>query len=305
MAYYRDLKAGQRVLLWYRDDHVWHDNLVGLLIGGEEVVLYTPDDDLYIEQIGCKGVNGLIKLRGLGPRLGYPRGLHGRIYQFRQGVDNGLIRRVIRESISLIEQERGEAPIPSTVIDASGNEVTLDELFGGRFVQRRLGLGHGARTAVEAPLVERPVQGPRNAVELAPAPQDFVWLAAEPLGGLQLGQEVSLSPESAVGAGDRNALVLRQGHWVKVELVKVEDAGGYADKRRALFSVGVAPAKGESLLDRLRPDSKEQKTAETPGDEIRTLWVDYDDQGERYKRWRDVVNESHTPALDQKPLEGP
>ena len=55
VGYYRDLRAGQRILLWYTDDHVWHDNLVGLVIGGEEVVLYTPDDDLYIEKIGCKG----------------------------------------------------------------------------------------------------------------------------------------------------------------------------------------------------------------------------------------------------------
>ena len=64
VGWYRDLKAGQRALLWYSDDHVWRDNLIGLVIGGEEVVLYTPDNDLYIERIGCKGV---------GPWQGGPR----------------------------------------------------------------------------------------------------------------------------------------------------------------------------------------------------------------------------------------
>ena len=98
-------------------------------------------------------------------------------------------------------------------------------------------------------------------------------------------QEVSLSPEAAVGVGDRTALMLRQGHWVKVELVKVEDAGGYADRRRALFSTAAAPARAESLLERLKPDKKEDASAEVTGEEIRMLWVYYDDQGERYKRW--------------------
>ena len=79
--------------------------------------------------------------------------------------------------------------------------------------------------------------------------------------------------------------MLPQGHWVKVELVKVEDAGGYADRHRALFSTTAAPARAESLLERLRPDKKEDASAEVAGEEIRMLWVYYDDQGERYKRW--------------------
>ena len=69
-------------------------------------------------------------------------------------LDDGLIRKVIRESISLVEQERGYAPVPSTVVDSPGNQVSLDALFGGRFVQRRLGLGHGARGSTEAPPAE-------------------------------------------------------------------------------------------------------------------------------------------------------
>ena len=89
---YRNLKAGQRILLWYEGDNVWHENIVGLVVGGEEVVLYTPDDDLYIEKIGCRGQEGPVKLRGLGRRLGFPRGPHGRIYQFREAVDDALLR---------------------------------------------------------------------------------------------------------------------------------------------------------------------------------------------------------------------
>ena len=35
--------------------------------------------------------------------------------------------------------------------------------------------------------------------------------------------------------------------------------------------------------------------------EVRTLWVDYDEHGDRYKRWRDLCKESYTPNFDQKP----
>ena len=64
---------------------------------------------------------------------------------------------------------------------------------------------------------------------------DFVWLAAEPLGGLVLGQEVSLNEETDVQCGDRHALAFRQGDYVKVEMVRAVDAADYAEKRRALF----------------------------------------------------------------------
>ena len=55
----------------------------------------------------------------------------------------------------MVERERGHS---------AGHEVTLDALFGGRFVQRRLGLGHNGAVAHEVPPAERAAQGPRNAV---------------------------------------------------------------------------------------------------------------------------------------------
>ena len=54
-ACYLGLKPGSRILLWYADDSVWHEALVGLVLGGEEIVMYTPDKDLYVEAVGCKG----------------------------------------------------------------------------------------------------------------------------------------------------------------------------------------------------------------------------------------------------------
>lgn len=85
----------------------------------------------------------------------------------------------------------------------------------------------------------------------------------------------------------------------------ISDAIDYADKRRSLFSHANPPAE-KTILDRLKPvaanDGAEEE--EDKGD-VRTLWIDYDEHGERYKRWRDVCRESHSPNLADKPLDGP
>ena len=130
---YQNLRAGQRVLLWYSDDTVWHAAMIGLVIGFAEAVIFTPDDALYIEKLGCKGTGGPTRLRGLGRRLGYCRGPHGRIYPFRVPPTNDLIRKVLRDSIQLVEEERGSIILPVTVISADGSGIGLDAFYGGNF----------------------------------------------------------------------------------------------------------------------------------------------------------------------------
>lgn len=69
--------------------------------------MYTPDGDFYVEKIGCRGREG--------PRTS-ARGLHGRVYRFKDTIDDDVIRRVIRDSIALVETETGvAAPIPMYV----------------------------------------------------------------------------------------------------------------------------------------------------------------------------------------------
>ena len=90
-----------------------------------------------------------------------------------------------------------------------------------------------------------------------------------------------------------------------MELVRVEEATGYAERRRALFGVPHTAPPQDSILNRIKPGKKEDSGESASSEEVRTLWVDFDDQGERHKRWREVVTESYTPAYDEKPLEGP
>lgn len=124
-----------------------------------------------------------------------------------------------------------------------------------------------------------------------------------------LGQEMSLNPDSDIQVGSHTALALRGGKWVKAEMVKLTEASDFADRRRSIFADSKPSGSGEcpSLLDRLKPDASPKgagKEDEEDG-EIRTLWVDYDEHSERYKRWRDLCKEISCPVMEEKPLEGP
>ncbi|CAK0817447.1 unnamed protein product [Prorocentrum cordatum] len=63
----------------------------------------------------------------------------------------------------------------------------------------------------------------------------------------------------------------------------------------------------EALRESLGLETDEttaKKDIDTAAD-ISTLWVDYDNQGERYKSWRDMIRESSQEAFPDTPLEGP
>lgn len=106
-ALYQGLIPGRRILLWYDDDDVYHEGMIGLVVGGTEVVLHTPDKDLYIEDVSCVGATGPTKIRGLYARHRIPRGLGAAAYRFREPITDEVIKRVIRKSLSLAEEEKG------------------------------------------------------------------------------------------------------------------------------------------------------------------------------------------------------
>ena len=299
---YREVGPGKRVLLWYPDDSVWHEAMVGLVVDEEQAVIYTPDQDLYVERLSCLGEEGPTKLRGLKERLTLPRNLRAKAYRFRERITDEVIKKVFRQSLTMAREEGFSDEVPEMAFNASGEAVTVDELFGGSFVRSRV-KGKGGVGVMSPPDA---VASPKNARIVTPALADAVWVAAEPLGGLQLGQEVSLSSEQDIQCGARCAMALRQGQWVKVEMIPLTEVADYADRRRALFGGLRMPGSGE--MPELAGKSKEaaDKRADDDQDgEVRTLWVDFDEHGERFKRWRDVVKESFTPVFPETPLEGP
>ena len=205
-ACYLGLKPGSRILLWYADDSVWHEALVGLVLGGEEIVMYTPDKDLYVEAVGCKGDYGPIRLRGLLPNGNLPRNLRARAYRFREKVTDELIRQVFRDALSLADGEDRHYTMPTQAVNQAFEVVSIDALFGGKFLRTRLPRGRGREEVPDRHDGGSPVGTPKNAKVVEPAMGDYVWVSAEPLGGLILGQEVSLNAETDVQCGPRHAM---------------------------------------------------------------------------------------------------
>lgn len=295
---YRKLKPGSHILLWYSDDSVWHEALIAYIVGDSRAVIYTPDHDMYIEDIGCNG-EGPVKMKGMVENRRLPRNLRARAYRFKNRFTDSDLRRVFRDGISVAAEAGEDIVNPEFVLDSAGGEVDFSTFFGGDFVRHRASVkgppgGDGTGGSSDSP---------KNAVKAKVAPENFVWVASEPLGGLRLGQEIVLNATSDVQVGEKTAMTLRNGEWVRADLVTIEEATSFADMRRSLF------AKPSGASSSTRTDTKPKEEDPEEGHDhhgdARTLWVDIDEHGERYKRWRDVCKECFTPVFDEKPLEGP
>ena len=298
---YRKMVPGSHILLWYSDDDVWHEALVAYVVGGTHVVIHTPDDDTYIEDVGCNG-DGPTKMRGMVGNKKVPRGIRKRVYRFRKDFSDDELKGIFRTGMSIAESEGHSVVTPTVVLNSAGEEVTTDAFFGGRFVRQRLQKTVVQNTA--GGTNDSPVS-PKNAAKVRPAPDDMVWVAAEPLAGFKIGQEVSLNIASDVQLGERTAMALRSGEWLRVDLIPIVEVADYPAKRCALFVPSDPGRLGALAVDTADADEKVATGGEENHGDVRTLWVDYDEHGERYKRWRDVAKECFTPSFDEKPIDGP
>jgi len=144
------------------------------------------------------------------------------------------------------------------------------------------------------------------------APAGYLWLCAEAISVANLGDEVALDPLTDFQLDASTAVALRRGTWVKWELVRVLDAGGFVEKIRGRYRDGDREERDrKDLRERLRQPPLEKEAPKhvpaAPSEEgdARTLWVDYDDQGVRFKPWKQVVSESQVEEYQDFPLDGP
>ena len=230
-------------------------------------------------------------------------------YRFSQELSDDVLKEKIGEALDLLGDEvhKADAWRPRGVLLSDGSVSDATAFLGRWLVPRRL---RQKGPNVRAGAIESGGDPLPSAVGVVqPAPEGFVWVAAEPLGGLVLGQEVSITPSVDVQLGERTAMLKRGDHWTKAELVRLEDCADFAERRRLLFggtplAAPSAAARAAKTIDLLVDESK-GKVDSGNQEEIRTLWVDYDEHAERFKRWRDVCKESFAPVMDDKPIDGP
>ena len=111
--------------------------------------------------------------------------------------------------------------------------------------------------------------------------RDGRWVLREALGDLAAGCEVELhASDHSIPEGQ--GLICRRGLWGRVSFV----ARGEDDTE----IVAAAAPKGERT---------------STGDDLRTLWVDHDNHGKRWKEWRAVAHECTEEVGPDAPLDGP
>ena len=332
-AWCAELRPGLRVGLWYPRDTVWHERLLLYPAGGTYWWVLTPDADRYAEDVSGSVGDGCSRAFACAPDGTAPALAHGAFYRFAQAVPWEVLRaEVLASRTDQLAHAGGAALVdPLEVYTWTGAPRPFGDL------RRRMPL-RGAGPAVggtdtppgdAAPLADDGAPAAPAAAALEP-PEGCAWLTSSP-GRLRLGLEVVLEAGS-VRLDERHAMVKEEGVWQLVEAVRIGSVDAFRDSRpRQVLKlveadlpadgrVGAAPSSeaapaqaaagtaglGEGdkdLRDRLGVPAPEAAPEPDAGEDVRTLWVQHDERGERHKSWREVVREIKKYTFKDWPLE--
>ena len=295
----RVLEPGLKVALAYRGEPEWHQRLLltqgspaammkltGVTASTGERVWWvlTPDGDVYPEEIAMTPDVEAVRISradGSFEALGDGRYVHAFTADRQAGPPGYKVVLSARAAAEASEREVGAAA--QTVV------ARVDELAG-------------------------------------PPMAGWTWRCCEAGDAdVRLGGVLEVKPDAVV-VGLRFALVpARSGGYLRAERVQDSEFDvWFAEHESAVMAyartvtprgehaaaVPASAAGGESneaLRLRLRGDKPEPVAAAagSSADDVRTLPVDYDSQGERHKAWRDVVRECWEAKYRDWPIEGP
>ena len=274
---------GEKVFVLFGGDPVWHEMVFVWGCGGGDAVVYTPDQDLYVETIvGGRGPGATRHVRA-GPRGAPVVRVRGDIYRFREGEAP-----VGNELLGIIRAGKVEA---EAYVEEHGGEVGRYTEYVTEGVRRRLpgDLGDGGGPVAA---------GGRDSLaaaaeEAGPVEAGKVWICTDVGHGGVLGEEM------VPGAGDLLTkdgvgLFRRRGLWLRGELVDVLEAEARVRAVRAAGRAQLGEAPAAAAVER-----------EEPPVEMRTLAVRYDAREERHRDWRDAAAEFVEDEFADWPVSGP
>ena len=321
-------EAGDKLTVRFEDDPGWwHERVVLYRGGGHDVVILTPGGDVYIED----WAEDWQKYLPIGRDGDYHESVVGNVVVFTQAIGVAEFQDLVREGMELVSDKAtadGTAvPTPCQVVKWMGASVDVPRVGLGSRLRRRL----WGKKIRELPVKPKPVM---RSVSLAPD-DGFVWVVSEGGVGVPLGAEVDLGPSSA-RAGGEALYVGTDGRVFSAVMIKRDDLVGFRARRIEELTTLLAGLKGDAdtprdakpasgadapvdLRKRLElggadkldgggkdgaPGAKDV-VAESSGDDLRTLWIDTDKYGRRFKAWRDVLAESSTTAHGVAEYSGP
>ncbi|CAK0795767.1 unnamed protein product, partial [Prorocentrum cordatum] len=310
----------ERVVCRFSDDDVDHERVLLHYVAEGEWVILTPDGDIYVEDMSCENPE-------TGPSRAFPLALRTRkmrrLYRFREALGPDELADALTRGWQAALEIDAALPEPREAVAVSGQRVSWQEASGRLSAAERanlLRLGM-AVARLGGKLLEAPVAGQ-------------AWIALSGGPGVAVGSEVVVTDSEGLSfeGGPEPFGVLRTSDGSMVRLVRL-DAGaapgrvseeaavwqdlgrghGRAagpDRRRAEAAL---PLEDDGPVERVggaaTPELALPPVAEPLGEErdadARALWVDNDEQGERFKRWRDVVGESRQEHYPDAKVDGP
>ncbi|CAK0904383.1 unnamed protein product [Prorocentrum cordatum] len=339
-AWLRDLVPGGLIVTTFKDDEVAHERLLLWPVDRKKWCIMSPDGDAYIEPVARDedwGVADTIPLDDVGT---VPATFPMKVYRFREYPDADGLRELLWDGRAVARAELGrEAPEVMTVLTPACERVPLEDFAPGLLVTRQTPgkVSPKAAAAASARRPAGPAAGPAgNDGRPPPAPppaapsdqltaaaaadvaEGYIWVMAEPTGRHTIGTAIDGGAKVLVAPGGLDGLVKLDDRWRRIEGMAPEAVPGYTKHRSDELkeSLGIAregPGFDESdLRDRLGralpeapggtatpPPTAAAEAAVETGD-LRTMVIDYDGQGERYKSWKQVVQESSSETHESQ-----
>ena len=278
-------QPGQHLAVWYSDDDVWHERLLVWRVTRDTWYTLTPDGDLYAEDFSGLGDNGPMTFRIKDVEFRYWSRLGKPVYRFKDYPTEDEFRERVRTALAeLREQGHTSEWRPTTVLTMAGHPEQASRYLEGILVARRIRAREGGR-------IEQP-----EASGVLEAGEGETWLCYSPSPDIEFGKEVTDGLQKAVKLDGKCCAVPTAGGWILCRLVPVADAPKLVDEGRTLVSANASKVVEPS------PPAAADEAAE---DDARTLMVEYDEQGDRYKAWRDVCRECCEYGFSDWPHEGP
>ena len=190
---------------------------------------------------------------------------------------------------------------PPEIQTMGGERVSANEFLGGLLVIRRLAR---KQAEVGAPLPEAepplPTQVPslHSLTAIVKADRNKAWIATESFEDVIRGQLVDVDPATDLQLGPVTGLVACRDGWLKVELIAKSEVDSFKKER------GLYPS-GSPIDQPEEPGTKGDAEILPDEGDARTLYVDFDEEGHRYKSWRRVCQESKEYSFSDSPHEGP
>ena len=290
--------------MWYTDDDVYHERILVWRVDEDTWYVLTPDRDLYPECWSGRSDEGPISFKLKDVDFRYFSRVSQPVYRFATYPTDDEFKSHISTALRELGLE-GVNPLPwtpSSILDMRGQEANTRTYLEGTLVRRRI-----VRRDLGRLDVPDPTQDPNacGISSLQAAPDGSLWVSMHDTEDHELGSEVGVPSRQAVRLDEANGVVKGPKGWTLVKLVKIGDLPDMVGSMDAMVRSRQVKRDGTSESAAKAADGEVVEVEADGAEDARTLAVEYDDQGERFRSWRDATRECREYSYPDWPHDGP